>query len=89
MLDVPGLSGTQILMLWLALGLICTPLGWWLWLSGVERHSRVRGVMQALTVTTLAGLLVALPGFLWMPAILFVVVTLLLGLALLRMIVRI
>ena len=88
-LDAPGLNGTQILILWLALGLICTPLGWWLWLSGVERQSRVQGVMRALTVITLGGLLMALPGFLWMPAGLLVVVTLLLGMSLLRLAIRV
>jgi hypothetical protein len=88
-LDVPLLSGMQILAIWLALGLLCTPLGLWLWLSGVERYSRVQGVMKALAVTALGGLLVGLPGYLWMIAVLFVVVTVLLVMALLRLAARV
>jgi hypothetical protein len=88
-LDVPSLTGMQILVIWLALGLLCTPLGLWLWESGLERRSRVQGVMKSLAVTALGGLLVSLTGYLWMVGVLFLVVTMLLTLALLRVVARV
>jgi len=87
-LDVPSLSGIQILSMWLALGLLCTPLGLWLLNSGMERHGSLPGVLQALAVAALGGLLVSLPS-LWVLGVLFLTVTVLLAVGLLHFIVRV
>jgi len=88
-LDVPIQSGLQLLVIWLALGLLCTPLGLWLWESGTQRHGRTHGVMKALALTVLGGLAVGLTGFLWMVAVLLLVITILLSVGLLRLLARI
>src|SRR5258706_2546143 len=81
-------GGTQILSIWLALCLLCTPLGLWLWSMGMERHNRLQGVMKALAVAALGGLLVSMPG-LWMPGMLALTVTVLLAVGLLRLLARV
>ncbi len=87
-LDVPSLNGMQVLSIWLALCLLSTPLGLWLWNWGTDRHTRLQGVMKALAIAALGGLLVSLLG-LWMLGVLALTVTMLLAVGLLRFVARV
>jgi len=82
-LDVPIMHGNQVLGLWLALSLIPTPLGLWVWRSGLDHAQRTPGIATALAVASLGGLIASLNGA-WVPGVLFLVVIVLLTVGLLR-----
>jgi hypothetical protein len=82
-LDLPFLNGMQILWMWLALCLVCTPFGLWTWHSGLRQPERVPGIITALAVTSLGSLLFSLHGV-WMLGVLFLVVIILMTAGLLR-----
>lgn len=84
-LDLPILSGSQIFGLWLALSLVLTPLGLWRWnasFAAGEPH-RAENAARALAVVAMVGLLVSISG-LWLIGILFLALTLLLAVSILR-----
>jgi hypothetical protein len=83
MLDAPFLNGTQILLIWLALCVVCTPLGLWMWRSSLDRPDRLPGVIMALTITTLGSLIFSLSGV-WMMGMLSLPVIILMSVGLLR-----
>lgn len=80
-LDVPALNGTQILSIWLALSLASIPLGLWMWSPRLDTP----GIMKALAIAALGGLLVSLLGI-WMLGVMFLIVIVIMALTLLRLI---
>ncbi len=83
-LDWPWLNGMQILSIWLALCLVCIPAGMWMWsMRPPDHQGKMPAVMKALAGLALGGLLVSWLGM-WLPGILFVVVTILTAATLLR-----
>ncbi len=82
-LDFPFLNGMQILSIWLTLSVAATPLGLWMWRSGLNQPDRLPSVATALAVTSLGSLLASLHGI-WMLGIVFLVVIILMTLGLLR-----
>jgi len=82
-LDIPFLNGMQLLILWLALCLVCIPLGLGVWRWGLGRAHRTPGIATALTIVSLSGLIAALNGV-WILGGLFFVGIVLLALGLLR-----
>jgi hypothetical protein len=84
-IDMPFLNGTQLFYLWLALGLIFTPLGLWMWSASLkpEGAGRMINAAKALAVIVMANLFLAVQAI-WPLAILSLVLSLLVFLAMLR-----
>ena len=82
-LDVPFLGGMQILLIWLALCVVCTPLGLWMWRSSLDQSDRLPGIIWALAITTLGSLIFSLSGV-WMMGMLSLPVIILMAVGLLR-----
>jgi hypothetical protein len=82
-LDMPFLSGMQILAIWLGLCLGCILLGLWVWRLGLDPSARTPGIATALAVVSLIGLFAGLNGI-WMLGGLALVVMILLAVGLLR-----
>lgn len=76
-LDLPWSNGGQILLAWLAVCLVCIPLGMGLWSARREPAYETPGVVKALAVMALTGLLVGLAAI-WLLGVLCLVVTVLL-----------
>ncbi|MGC1378446.1 MAG: hypothetical protein WA821_19600 [Anaerolineales bacterium] len=82
-LDAPFLTGMQILLIWLALCVVCTPLGLWLWRSSLDQPGKMPGIIKALAITTLGSLVFSLSGV-WILGMIFLPVIILMAVGLLR-----
>lgn len=80
MVDMPSLTGRQIVTILLVGGLVCMVTGGALWLTTnphvLNLQVQVTRAMGFLTISTLAGLLTSLLGW-WVPGAIFLVVTVL------------
>jgi len=76
-------NGMQILLIWLALCVVCTPLGLWLWRSSLDPPNKMPGIIKALAITTLGSLIFSLGGV-WMMGMLSLPVIILMAVGLLR-----
>jgi len=84
-LDVPFLNGAQLFNIWLVLSLGLIPLGLWMWSSSLrpEGAGRMINAAKVLAVIVLGGLFVSIKG-LWALGLLFLALTLLMSVAMLR-----
>lgn len=78
-LNLPGLTGGQIYILWLTLSLVTIPLGLWLWEAPDPQPGiKTRNAPRALALLTLAGLLVSAWAA-WLAGVLILALSLLLA----------
>lgn len=82
-LNVPFLTGIQLLSLWLALGLVFPPLGLWVWRLSLVQPRKMPWIATALVVTSFGGLVASLSGV-WMLGIVFLIAVVLMVQALPR-----
>jgi hypothetical protein len=85
MLNVPFLTGGQIFAAWLALSLLFTCLGLWIWLAraSYQISSAASNALRALAVITMCGLFVSIKGI-WVLGVISLALTILLVVAFLR-----
>ncbi len=83
-LDVPFLTGMQIFIIGLILGLTFTSLGLALWSSNLENAPKAINAAKALTIIALIGLLVSLQGI-WIAGLFLIALTILMTTAILRL----
>jgi len=82
-IDAPVLNGNQIYVIWLALVLIFTPAGLWMWsaLLSAESGGKVLNSAKALAVLVLGGLFFSVQGV-WVVGLISLALTLLMSAAL-------
>jgi hypothetical protein len=82
---VPFLTGGQIFAAWLALSLLFTCLGLWIWLAraSYQVSNATSNALRALAVITMCGLFFSIKGI-WVLGVVFLALTILLAVAFLR-----
>lgn len=84
-LDVPFLNGKLLFNIWLAFSLVLIPVGLWMWSASFqpEDAGSMINAAKVLAVIVLGGLLISLKSV-WVMGLLFLALTLLMSVAMLR-----